>query len=149
MSYSNGESLLLTLVASVTGFSSTNTSRGKWGMLNKGLSARYAILKPGAFTRRFIGHTLVQETWSTIVEVWRRYEDDGTSMTNLEADVENVINKIDTSPRMGDTTGTITDSNAIGGGAVQEVMDKDGNGPYWVKQDITVQWQEETLVTFA
>ena len=148
MSYSAGEALILTQVQATTGFASTNTSRGKWGLLNKGVSDHYAIIKPGEFTREQIAMSANEAKYKTVIQVWQRYKDDGDSMTNLETHVANIIAKLDQYRKVADTTGTIVDSFVSGGGEMQEMWNKDG-GLSWLKQDVTVTWLEHTTVTYA
>lgn len=147
--YANGEAALLALIQTVTGYSSSNTSRGKWGILNTGKSNTYAILKPGRFGgRQFAAPTCVQTTWSTVIQVWQRYKDDGTSMTDLEANVAKIIAKIDADPNLGDSTGTVLDSNLRSGEVVQEMW-RNGGGPAWLMWELTVEWTEQSIVTLV
>jgi len=148
MSYSAGEALILTQLQAVTGFSSTNTSRGKWGLLNKGVSNHYGIIKPGAFTREQSAMGANATLWTTIIQVWQRYKDDGDTMTDLETHVANIITRFDQYRKAADTTGTIIDVLINAGGEMQEMWNKDG-GLSWLKQDITVTWLEHNNVTYA
>jgi hypothetical protein len=146
--YDGGEAALLALIQTVTGFTSANSSRGKWGQLNTGKASVYCILKPGRFgPRSFRGITAVHSPWSTIVQVWQRYTDDGTSLTNLEAAVEGIIAKIDANPHLGQPT-IVQDSLLVSGEPVQEMWTK-GGGPAWLMWEFTVTWTEESIVTFA
>lgn len=149
MSYQTGEALALTQVQASTGFDSTNTSRGKWGILNKGSSDHYAILKPGPFSVE--GETFTQKGryWRCIIEVWQRYKDDGSSLTNLEGHIENIIDRIDQYRKLADTTGTIQDANITGGSEVTEQWIQGGDGPSWLKQDLYLDWTEEAQITYA
>lgn len=151
MSYGAGEALLLALIRNISsgGYDANNTSRGKWGLLNKGRSNHYAILKPGAFGPRVHeGVGLVIENWSTVIQVWQRYKDDGDSLTDLEAEVEKIIAKIDTDPNMGDTTGLVLDTNLRRGGEVQEMWKRGGGGPAWLMQELVVEWSEQRTVVY-
>lgn len=148
--YGDGEALIAALVATVSGFSTATVTRGKWGVLNKGTAAKYAILKPGATTapRRFDGPNRVTENWSTIVQVWQRYTDDGTTLTNLEADVEAILSKIDQYPRLQDSNDYVQDANAALVSEAQEMW-RAGGGPTWLRQDITIHWYGKRIRSFA
>lgn len=148
MSYLAGEALVLTQLQAVTGFSSTNTSRGKWGILNSGKSDNYGIVKPGAFSRTEIAMSANLTNWQTIIQVWQRYKDDGVTLTDLETLTDAVISRFDQYRKLGDTTGAIVESFITGGGEAQEMWNKSG-GLSWLKQDLIVTWQEHTNVSYS
>lgn len=148
MSYSNGEALILTCVRNATNFSASNTSRGKWGILNTGKSACYAVLRPGPF-RQSIGTVTSIITWNTLVEIWQRYADDGTSMTDLETNVGNLIAKLNTYPRAGDTAEVVIDMTVRSGAEVEPMREEGSEGPAWLRQILTVEWQEESIITYV
>lgn len=145
--YGIGEAALATLIANVTGYTAGNVTRGKWGVLNTGKAAKYAIIKPGDGARLFETHNMVTENWRTVVQVWHRYRDDGTTLTDLEADVEALLAKIDKNNDLGDTTGYVQYSDAVNVGECQEMW-KRGGGPSWLRQDITISWTGQRVITF-
>lgn len=49
---------------------------------------------------------------------------------------------------MGDTTGAVRDAFIVGFSEVQEMWNK-GGGLEWLRQDLIVEWTEETNVTFS
>jgi hypothetical protein len=149
MSYSAGEALILTRVQAITNYSASNTSRGDWGILNSGKGQTYAIIRPGPFVRMWEGSTSNIATWTTIVEIWQRYIDDGTTLTNLEANVANVIAGIDIYKRMGDQTGLMIDFSLTSGSEVLSKWERGGNGPAWLSQELSVTWREEVDVTYS
>ena len=146
--YPEGEALILTQLQNVSGFSSSNTSRGKWGILNKGVSKVYGIIKPGSFTREQGAMSMNISTFNTVIQVWQRYKDDGDTLTDLEANVKAIINRFDQYRKLADTTGTIVDSAINEGREVEEMWTKDG-GLSWLKQELVVQWQEHDNVTYS
>lgn len=147
--YPEGEALVLTTLQGATGFSSTNTSRGKWGaLLNSGLSDHYGILKPGSFSRSQVAMSANESVFQTVIQVWQRYVDDGDSLTNLEGHVKNVITRFDAYRKVGDTTGTITDATITDGREVEEQWTKDG-ALVWLKQDLIVTWREYDSITYS
>lgn len=151
MSYAAGETLVLARLQAITGstWTSTNTSRGKWGILNTGLSDHYAILKPGPGTNKFLTISVSLRTYHTIIQVWQSYTDDGTSLTNIEAYAEAILDQFDAYRKLGDTTKGIEDSQCISWTEVEERWVKGENGPRWLKQDFVIEWKEENAVTFA
>ena len=147
MTYAAGEALLLTVVQGVTGFSTTNTSRGNWLPLNSGKAAKYAVLKPGGSDyRAYIGINTNKPVHLTVIEVWEFYTQDGTTLTNLEADVQSIITAVRKSKHLGDDS-KVLDSNVLTTSEVQEMWMKKG-GPTWLRQRITVGWEEEEIITF-
>lgn len=144
---------MLTVLRGVTGFTGTtaataNTSRGKWGLLNSGISDHYGILKPGAFVRSQGAMSMNISTFETIIQIWQRYVDDGDSLTNLEGHAKNVINYFDTKRKLGDSTGTIVDAFIDSGREVNERWSKDG-ALVWLSWDLVLTWQEHDLITYA
>ena len=151
MSYSEGEALALAQVQAVSGFAASigNTSRGKYGILNTGKAAVYAILRPGGFQRMWMAPKCVHTDYSTIVEVWQRYKDDGTTLTDLEANVQLILARLDLYRHMGDTQNKVLDAVAQASPEVMEMMTEDGRGPIWLKQEVTIVWKEESIVSPA
>lgn len=141
--YDDGEALILALVRTVTNFSSANTSQGDWSILNTGNSVRYAILTPGPFTRNEQGGLYMESHWSTVIEVWHRYIDDDTTGTGLQADITAILNMIDKTRHLADTTGQVRDATARRGDVHKRAWAKSGNGPLWLVSSITVTWDEE------
>lgn len=146
--YPEGEALALTVLQSATGFSSTNTSRGKWGLLNSGISDHYGILKPGDFSREQGAMSMNISTFKTVIQIWQRYVDDGDSLINLETHVKNVINYFDAKRKLNDTTGTIIEAFIDGGREVNEGWNKDG-GLVWLSWELILTWQEHNTITYA
>lgn len=150
MSYSTGEALVLTRLQAVSGFTTTNTSRGKWGILNSGKAAVYGIIKPGPAEREFVSSTLVINHWRAMIQIWRRYKDDGDTLTNLETDVALVLAEFDRYGKLADTTGTIpNDARASRVGEAQEMWLTSEGGPSWLKQEVTIEWEEQATINPA
>lgn len=145
--YSDGEALILTQLQAVSGFSSANTSRGKWGILNDGISRVYGIVKPGSFNREQVAMSVNLSVFQTIIQVWYRYKDDDT-LTLLESSVSSIINRFDQYRKLADTTNTIVEAFVKEGREVEEMWTKDG-GLSWLKQDLIVEWQEHDGVSYA
>ena len=119
--------------------------------MNRGqsTSAAYAIAKPGPSEITWLSPTTYQARHTTIIQVWQRYKDDGDSLTNLEARVDNIITKLMPSRTLGDATNSISGATVINLGEVEEMWTKKGVGPAWLKQNVVIQWDEEVTVTNA
>ena len=146
--YATGETNILTLLRSVSGFSSVNTSRGDWGILNSGSSDHYGIIKPGSFSRTQIAMSVNESDFNTVIQIWQRYKDDGTTLTNLEAHVANIISYFDQYQKLGDTSGQIPEAFIKSGREVEEMWNKSG-GLAWLKWDLILVWQAQQEITYA
>jgi hypothetical protein len=149
MSYSAGEALWLTRLRALSQFNTSNSTRGKFGIRNSGKSDHYAILVPGPWDRTYIGMNTRMDTFRTIIQLWQRYIDDGTTMTDLEALVDAVLAELDTYPRIGDTTGNIIDAAIVEVRELQMILAEPGGGPAWLLVELVGEWHEQTAVTFA
>ena len=143
MSYTTGENLMATVVKAHANFDATNVAQAKWTMLDKGKSDHYAILKHGGMDPEFISPTVWIEKNITVIEVWQRYKNDGSTATSLYGYVANVISQIQNNEKLGDTGGVIQNAQVGGVGEVMEMWRK-GGGPAWLKQEVFVTWQEQT-----
>jgi hypothetical protein len=142
MSYSAGETLLLTVVKTCTGFSANNSTQGNYKVLNSGKDDNYAVLHIGNSSFEFETFKQYQARWNTIVEVWQRYTDDGTTLTNLYTHIQNLMTGIQAAIILGDTTGTVINANAIELGDIEEMWAR-GGGPGWLRVKMKIQWTEE------
>ena len=147
MSYGDGEALILTLIRLHADFDASNTARGNWKLLNSGNSAFYAILRPGVatFTTDSIGGLggvvrTRSRHWRTEVMVYQRYVDDGTSLTNIEGHVSDLIDHIDQYPQLNDSSNIVRIGEAVGMG---ELVEFPARAPKWLLWPIFVDWTEE------
>jgi len=146
--YTDGEALIASLVAGVTGFAAAQVTRGNWKPIGSGKAAVYAIIHTEPVGRRnFTSPRTPVDRWLTTVEVWRRYVDDGTSYTQLGAYVEDIVAKIDKYPHLGDGSGYVEESTAEYG-KVQEMW-KRGGGPAWLRQDVLITWTGRQTITYS
>lgn len=144
MSYTAGEAAILAQVQTCTGFSSTNTSRSNWGVLNSGKDDHYAILRPGAFATAWISPTVYEARYNTVVEVWQRWKDDTSTHTSLYAHIANLM-ALMTNP---DMDAGLLDSSITGAEAPEEMWRKSG-GPSWLRWRINIAWSDQVQVTFS
>lgn len=150
MSYTAGEALVLTRLQAISGsvWTSTNTSRGKWGILNSGAANHYAILHMGAGTNDGLSISTTARNYTTVIEVWQSYVDDGTSYTNMLAFWEAILDMFDQYRKLGDGTGTVQDASCSRWDAIEERWTA-GGGPRWLKQSFYIEWVEENAITYA
>lgn len=146
MSYDTVEGLWLTRLRAMSAFNGDNTARGKWGILNKGRSNQYAILKPGAHSREWIAFQAQETTWQTIIQLWQRYAEDGTSIVNLQNLVDDVLAELDTYPNLGDTGNTVVEGRIV---EVREVRETPADAPSWLYVELVGQAIEHEGITFA
>lgn len=147
--YSTGEGYVLNVLRTCSGFTSANTSQGNWKLLNDGKAAVYGILRPGPFSIEWITMRKYIARWTTVIEVWQKYTVDGTTQTNLYANVANVITGFLPERLINDSTGVISDSSISGGEVPQEMWRSDGGGPAWLRWSLNFVWTEEVQITFT
>ena len=149
MSEHTGIDLLAVQVKACTGFDRYNVSLSNWKVLNSGNSDHYAIIRPGPATRTASALTAKQNTYRTVIEVWQRYVDDGTTLTALLDWVDVIVARLDSYRKLADTTGELRDANVTALGDVTEQWREKGNGPSWLRREIVVEWVEEEVITYA
>ena len=149
MSYSAGEALVLTVVQKATSYDAANTARNDWRLLNTGKSATYAILRPGRTAGGFAGVSLYSARRTTVIEIWERCG------ANINATVASVMDRADEVmaqlnkyPHLG-SEAVVTDSNVTAVEAPLEMWKKGATAPAWVRVDITLEWIEQTVVSFS
>jgi len=146
MSYTTGEDLIVARIKEISGYDGDNVSQANWGVLDSGKSTHYAICKSGGNTPQFITPNVYADMHRTIIEVWQEYKDDGTSASNLYAEVEKIKAKMQDSEKLGDTNGVIQNSEVE---EVREVQERwgQGGGPFYLQQDIVVMWREQVTAS--
>ena len=150
MSETAGMTLISTIVKKINGFDSANVKVAEWGILNSGAARVYAIIRPGPATRPRASFGVRENNYQTVIEVWYRFIDDGSSVTGLLGYVDLVAAEVDKYPELGDATGTIRRSaEAAGLGEMSEQWRENGDGPSWLKRDVMVNWTQESEVTYA
>lgn len=146
MSYADGEALWLTRLRAMSAYDTTNSGRGTYGMLNSGKADRYAILKPGDHERQMIAPTTRWNIYRTVISLYRPWRDDGTTLTNLEADVDAVLTEMDKYRHLNDST-VVTDANIA---TVREfVALGPPDTPVWLRADLIGEWYEEEELTYS
>lgn len=146
--YADGEKLIATKVKYCEKFGPDNVTQCNWKVLNTGKADHYAILRPGPFDIEWLTPTVYRGNYTTIVEVWQRYKDDGVSQNNLYLLIGYLMTGLQPERFMDDTTGTIQDATISGSGAVAEMWNRGGRGPAWLKWEINVNWKQQVEVTY-
>lgn len=150
MTESAGLTLIQTQVQAVSGFNTAgNVTISKWGILNSGKADHYAIIKPGMVERPRITMRTRDIDYRTVIEVWQRYKDDGTTLTTLLGYVDAIAARLDKYRKLADTTGAIRDAEVSGYSEVTEQWRDNADGPSWLKRDVYVDWKAETTPTYA
>jgi len=146
MAYTDGESAILTRIRAHADFSTANTDTNDWKLLDSGNSAFYAILKPSEDPAEleFFALSAYVIHWRTVVEVWQRYKDDGTTAASLFGNVQKIIAQMQTYKTLGRTD--VQDSRVTSITVPSFRWDKDG-GPAWIVQEVMIEWLQEVNVT--
>ena len=148
MGYSAGEARLLTIVQGVTGYSASNTSRANWKILDTGRAATYAIITHAGTTTDFFTLACYRDIHTAAVEIWQRYKNDGSTATDLQANVDLVRAKINTYKHGNDSSGMTLDLGTVETGEMEEMWNRSG-GPHWLRQTIRITWQELVQPTYV
>lgn len=151
MSYATGEALILTQIIATTGFTANNATRGIYTAINSGAAKTFAVLRPGGFenTQSGLGATLgaaqYTRTWTTVCELFVHLRDYGSSLAELVARRQEIVERFDSYPHAVDVGATIEDVSVTSGGEVFEVASQ--NGPVFIRQDLIITWRENVNAT--
>jgi len=145
LSYSSVEAAVLTLLQALTGTfaATTDVSRGDYRILDSGADA-VAVLVPGAFEQDGIAEGGARKSvrdWNVLIDLFRKYLDEGTTWTNFETDRDAVIAELEKYPTLNGEAGIvrgIISADADAG----EVFDEDDNGPFFVWQRLRIKITE-------
>ena len=152
MTESAGMTLIAALVNGLSNFTSTgstpNITIADWSVLNKGFSNHYAILRPGPTERPRISMRMRDTQYRTIIEVWQQYVNDGTTVVSVIGNADAIAAQIDKYRKLGDTGGTIRESDVSGFGEVR-TWPADANTPTWLVREVYVDWKEESTPAYA
>lgn len=142
MSYSQGEAAILTRLQAHEDFSSDNATRGDYGLLNSGHDNVYLVVRPGdPGEQEYITFRVYVVAWNTVIEVWQRYLNETTTLTDLEANVEKIKTQMESYPQLGLSQ---VQYSIMTIGTPTEQWTEDGSALVWLKQEINIQWQEQS-----
>ena len=150
MSYSSVEAAVLTILQGLTGtfVSTSDVTRGNYEVLDSGADAT-AVLIPGAFEQDGIAEGGARKSvrdWNVLIDLFRKYLDEGTTWTNFETDRDAVIAELEKYPTLNGEAGIvrgIISADADAG----EVFDEDDNGPFFVWQRLRIKITERADLT--
>jgi len=145
MSYATVEAALQGLLQALDRFADRDVRRGDFGVLDTGGGA-CAVLYQGRFRAMRSGdYSQVHYTWSTYVEVYEPYTDQGGSLQRLEASVQDVCDTVGANPTAGGVTG-ISNCWVADAEDVQFLFQQgERERPSWCYQRVRVQTEEEVL----
>lgn len=152
MTYAGGEADILTRLQAMSDWSTDNSARADWLLLNNGKSAKYAIIRAGEHSQNpefaSVGGITKFQTWRSVIEVWQKFDTPGTDITATQALVDSIINELWKYPYLGDgaTSGQVLLS--VDGSEMQERWIAEG-GPKWAVWEVIVDWQEEKTISPA
>ncbi|MGH9158200.1 MAG: hypothetical protein ACRD1K_20720 [Acidimicrobiales bacterium] len=150
MSYVTVETRVQSLLQGITGTFpvAASVSRGDYRVLDSG-EASLAVLTPGNFDEGRVGQggaQIVEREWHVLIDLFRKYLDDGTSWQNFAADRDAVLQELERRPTLNSLDGIVgvalsADSDP------GEVFDENDNGPFFIWQRIRIQTMERADVT--
>lgn len=148
MSYLDVEALWLARIRQLTSqFDASNTARMDWGQRNNGASDHYAVLYPGPHLHRWMSNTGTwAHTYRTIIEVWQRYQADGTSGTDLQTITDATRTHLVQYRKLGDTTGKVQDADIV---ETRETIRFPADAPQWLITPLVGECIYEQTITFA
>lgn len=142
MSYTTIEAGVQTLLRALSRFAEADVTRGDWRVLDSG-GAPCVVLYPGPFEAEEAGDWGQKwHFWTVYADVFERYTDNGSSETAFEATRQDVMDTIHAYPTLNGVSG-VTRALARRGGDLQYIYDRDGGGPYYVMQQITIEVVEK------
>lgn len=145
MSYASVEVAVQTLLQAMTEFADADVSRGDYKILDSGAD-NLAVLTPGAFIKDEAAQAGARKSlrnWNVIIDLFRKYLDDGTTWTDFEATRDALVDRLELFPSLNGTAGvTLVGVEADSDPA--EIFDEDDNGPFFLFQRIRVAVNERT-----
>lgn len=99
-----------------------------------------AVLIPGTYERAGEGEGGARKSvrnWTVLIDLFRKYLDDGTTWTNFETDRDAVIAEIEKYPSL-DSEAGVVDVTIAADADPGEIFDDDDQGPFFVWQRLRV-----------
>lgn len=134
------------VVKKLSAYNSSNTAIGNYVKLDAGVT-RAIIIEylpsthgPGqtpAHAGKYVS------THNFLVRIHRKYEEDGTSYENMLSDVSDVKEEIDKYRKLDGVSGVLR-ALVVSSGNPEALFDRNGNGPYFIRIDLTLEVKEET-----
>ena len=149
MAYTDGETAILNRIKAHADYNTANTDQNDWKKLNRGNKAYYAIVRPNQEPAEleFISLAGYVIRWVTVVEVWQRYKDDGSTQASLFGNVQKIITQLQPYKKLG--LSNVHNSTISSVTPPQQAWRENEAGPSWLTQELSVIWEEFFEVTFA
>lgn len=147
MSYSTIEARVKTLLQAMSEFEDDDVTRGDYRVLDRG-SRRCAVLEPGPFEREEYdapGGWITR--WLAYISVFEPYYEDGTTQTNLQSTRQAIVDEFDQYPSLNSLSVYIIWSGVISGDDPAEVFNVTGDGPFFLRQILTLRVHELSYAT--
>lgn len=146
MSYVTVETQVQTILQGLTSVFATSAqvTRGDWSVLDRGYDA-WAVIYPGAFDERQTAIGGSSFRWMVNVEFGIRFTK--TAYTDLASKRDSLLQHLQKYPTLNRVTnvnrGEMSASN------LTEIFDKDGSGPFYLSQIITLPIDDFVQVTIS
>lgn len=137
MSYASVESTIKTILQAMSRFADADVTQGDYRVLDSTTIDDCVVLKPGPFGQADVRAAMSFREWTTVLELFHEYGDEGTTFTNFIASRDDVISTLEKYPTLNSGTG-ITRIRVYADGDVMPVNDEDGAGPFFVMQQLRV-----------
>lgn len=154
MSYNDGEALIETRIQALSSFPAGSVSRANFNIVDQGKAKTYAILVPGPFTHTEdtlgggMGHRMLYlTTWTTVCQLWTVLGTSNTSMIDMQAKRQDIIETFDAWRKAGDSAGVIRNVIVQSGDDPKEIVPEGRIFPIMYRQDLNIVWQEENYAT--
>ncbi len=139
MTYAVVEAAVQTLLQAMTEFANADVTQGDYRRLDDGTN-NIAVLTPGAFEQDGVAQAGARKSirnWNVIIDLFRKYVDDGNTWTNFTATRDALIVQLEKYPSL-DSTAGVTLVTMSAGSDPAEIFDDDDNGPFFLFQRIRV-----------
>jgi hypothetical protein len=146
VSYASTEERIQTLLQGLTSVFATTAqvTRGDWRPLDTGI-ATLAVLYPGEFREAGMTRHSSSFHWTINLEFFLRFSN--TAYTDFGSKRDAILQHLQKYP----TLNVLGNANReeTSGGDIREVFDKDGNGPFFLSQVISIRVADYIQVTIA
>jgi len=140
MSYTTVEAGVQAIIQGLSAFSNADVSLGDYRVLDSG-GAPYVVLKPGRFEHAPETFQDFWTEWTVNIELFVKFWGNGTEYTNIKTNMQAIVDAFDANTTLS-VTGVVF-AYISGGEEPKQVYDKDGNGPFFLLQTLTLQAREK------
>jgi hypothetical protein len=146
MSYGTTEARVQSLLQGLTSVftQAAHVTRGDWLVLDSGADA-VAVLFPGEFSEGAMVREASSFQWTVNIDLFVRFTN--TAWSDFTTKRDAILQHLQKYPTLNFLTNA--NRNAMSGGVVSEVYDKDSNGPFFLTQTIALRVDDYVQVTCA